>query len=139
MIAKYQTVINQVSSKGIKMNLQSVSQSNKLVNQNTNDQKPTKTKVFRYYLYVNGIFGRNRTHKFKSFKVCESLTQISDADAISAANRAIEFTVKPKGVCQIKLEEKEINQEKEDGFIIESFAIFSGRTIKVWTHGAGNA
>lgn len=90
-----------------------------------------KTTVFSYTLYVKGIFGRNRSVKFKGFPVAELAAPIDDAEALKLADEKLP-AIKIKGQAIVKLVMNKEEIENCDGYAIRSFSLASGRTISQW-------
>jgi len=84
---------------------------------------------FKYSIRVSGVFGRNRTVKFK----CETFHEttpdkaLSDEDAIAYGMTALENLRLKKGRWSIT--RQAVKVEKRDGFVITKFMLAEYDTL----------
>jgi hypothetical protein len=89
-----------------------------------------KQQVFDYTLYVSGIFGRNRTKKFKGFPLLkDSPSQISLENLLALMDSTLN-QIKLKPGAHIKVVEQPVTIEGE----FKTFMCFSDITLlkKEW-------
>jgi len=85
--------------------------------------------VFAYSLYIKGVFGKNRSVKFKGFPL------IIDCDNKMTMNQLQPLLddkinkLKPKSPAWFKLVEREETLEKLDGYEIRTAALYQGKIL----------
>lgn len=89
-----------------------------------------RTDLIVYTLHVvNGVFGRNRTPKTKSFKLHEGTSPIADTEVRRLMIDAIARERVRPGARLHVTETPEYTEERDDGITIRGFQIGNGRTV----------
>lgn len=85
-----------------------------------------KQNVFDYTLFIKGLFGRNRSIKFDSFKLAEDCAEKMPLDQVRKLTEEKIGKLKPKGNYWIKVCEYPSEIELMDGVRFKSTRIILG-------------
>ena len=85
-----------------------------------------KEQVFAYSLYIKGIWGRNRSVKFKGFPIVQDVKEKLTLEQLRPVIDERLAKLKPKSPFYYKVTERPETLEKMDGIIIRTCRIMLG-------------
>lgn len=85
-----------------------------------------KTQVYDYSLFIKGLFGRNRSIKFDSFRLIENCLEKQSVEEIKQLAEEKLIKLKPKGSYFFKVAEYPSEIENDSGVRIKTTQITFG-------------
>lgn len=89
------------------------------------------TEVYDYVLALRGVYGRNRTEKFKTVRlrrIPADAAPLTEDEVLALASAALGELKAKRGIWNVDRNRVELTRYS-DGVVMESFLLFSGERV----------